>query len=117
MQDVVATLALAEFPGEWDPPVLATDAVRGDGVEEMWEAVLRHRAALEETGALQRRRGEQLERQIVALVTQRLERRLSAAMTEDLALGSIVAGVRAHETDPLTAVDEILAEIVGFSGR
>ena len=37
-------------PAGWRPPVLATTAVTGDGVDELWQAIARHRAHLDGHG-------------------------------------------------------------------
>jgi LAO/AO transport system kinase len=43
----------------WRPPVLLTSARRAEGVDEFWDTVLAHRAALERSGELPRRRQAQ----------------------------------------------------------
>src|SRR5262249_28839526 len=44
--DVRGVLRLAPA-GDWRPPVVLTDAVRGDGVDALWERIGEHRAHLE----------------------------------------------------------------------
>ena len=46
----------------WTPRVLRCSALRGEGIEEVWEAVEAYRAALEADGAIARRRAEQARR-------------------------------------------------------
>lgn len=43
----------------WSPRVLLTSAFTGTGLDEVWQSVLAHRRALEESGELVRLRGEQ----------------------------------------------------------
>jgi LAO/AO transport system kinase len=47
-------------PPGWEPPVLLTAASRGEGIAQLVEALDRHRAYLEASGALQRRRRDRL---------------------------------------------------------
>src|SRR3954449_9596365 len=50
------TLGERRQPGDWRPPVVRTVASRGDGVDELVEALDKHSAWLEDTGALHERR-------------------------------------------------------------
>jgi LAO/AO transport system kinase len=47
-------------PPAWEPPVLVTVASRGEGIAQLVEALDRHRAYLEASGTLQRRRRDRL---------------------------------------------------------
>lgn len=47
-------------PEGWIPPVLACSALSGEGLPEIWNAVLEHRLALESNGHLDRRRQQQV---------------------------------------------------------
>lgn len=116
VQDVLSTLALAETRGAWEPPVLLTDAARGDGVPELWQAIQDHQAHLRSDGSLERRRSEQLERKVVALAADRLERRLLTAAGSDPGLAGIMQRVRGRELDPLSAVDELFAQVSRYAG-
>jgi len=61
-----------EVPGTWTTPILRTVATEGDGVPELLEAIVRHRAHLETTGEWQRRDRARLQAELEALVAQRL---------------------------------------------
>lgn len=96
-------------PSDWRPPVLTTVASTGDGVEELWTAVDRHRAHLEETGALGRRREARL--------AQELRRVLTARVLEDVrAVGSggrfegAVRAIAEGKLDPYRAAEDLLGE-------
>lgn len=49
-------------PESWEPPVLLTVATKGEGTEELVDAIERHRAHLEGSGELHRRRRVRLAR-------------------------------------------------------
>lgn len=36
--------------GDWRPPIVTTVAIKGEGVDELWEAVMQHRRHLEKSG-------------------------------------------------------------------
>jgi LAO/AO transport system kinase len=62
----------------WVPPVLTTSATDGDGLDELWQAVLRHRDVLSASGELDRRRRQQQVDWMWSMVRERLLDRLAA---------------------------------------
>src|SRR3954468_18988248 len=59
----------------WRPPIVRTVANSGDGIDEVWAAIGRHRARMEETGELAERRRRRLADELRAIVVGLLERR------------------------------------------
>ncbi|MGH6905643.1 MAG: methylmalonyl Co-A mutase-associated GTPase MeaB, partial [Geminicoccaceae bacterium] len=58
--DYQAALQLLRPPTPaWTPEVLACSALREEGIEQIWQAVLRHRRALEDAGELAAKRARQ----------------------------------------------------------
>ena len=55
LNEVRQVLALGPREG-WRPPIVLTEAMRGEGVETLWEKIDEHRAWLEADGELERRR-------------------------------------------------------------
>lgn len=98
-------------PGDgWVPPVIATNALTGEGVAELLAALARHREYLERGGrrtALRRRR---LERRLELLVGAMLRERLRTARGDELA--RIVKAVGEGEIDPHSGARALLAGLV-----
>ncbi len=95
-------------PADWRPPVLPTVATAGSGVAELWATVAGHRAHLEQTGALEKRREARL--------SQELRRVLAARLLEEvggLATGSgfadAVRAIADGKLDPYRAAEDLLA--------
>jgi LAO/AO transport system kinase len=61
---------------EWKPPVLAVSGLRNQGLDELWNKVLEHRAWLERSGQLTQRRSEQTRRWMWTMVEDRVLRAL-----------------------------------------
>ncbi len=101
---------------EWQPPILLTEATRGDGVEEVWAALEAHRAHLGEGGRLQRRRASNLAAEVVAVSTARARGRLEHALRAEPELGALLERVERRELDPLAAVREIMERVFGIDG-
>jgi LAO/AO transport system kinase len=112
-RDLEQMLELSDLGADaWRPPILPVVATTGEGVDEFWSAVLAHRATIEASGELARRRKHRLGEELREIVTRRLELR-----ARQLATGEkwerLKADVADHLLDPWTAADEMLDGIGG----
>jgi LAO/AO transport system kinase len=103
--------SLKDESREWNPPIVLTEAVRGEHVPELWEKIEEHRAFLEQSGQLEERRRANLAREVFAVAASRAGRHLEQAVADDAELRRLLAEVQARELDPLTAVREILEKV------
>jgi len=96
--------------GAWHPPVVMTVATKAEGVDEVVEQIDAHRAHLERSGELGRRRLARVRREIEALalsvVQDRFEQRRNGSSLDDLA-HDVLAGT----CDPYTAADQLVADL------
>jgi len=92
----------------WDPPVLATTAFDGAGIDELWADIERHRAWLVSTGALAVDREAAVVHEVRALAAERLASSVEAQLADDAELR---ARLRDHQLDPYAAVDELLRRL------
>src|SRR3954471_4038630 len=58
---------------DWRPKIVQTVATRGEGIDELWDAIGEHRAFQERDGRLERRREARLRDELRAIVTAQLE--------------------------------------------
>ena len=93
------------------PAILATEALRGEGVAELWDALEARRAGLAERGELDARRERNLAGEVEALAVGRLRGLVRRAMRDDAALRALVEGVQRREVDPLTAVGAVVESV------
>jgi len=112
-RDLVQMLELSDLAETaWHPPIVAAVATTGEGVAEYWSAVLAHRAAIESSGELARRRQFRVGEELREIVARRLEQR-----ARDLTTGErwdqLQLDVAEHRADPWTAADEMLDGIGG----
>jgi LAO/AO transport system kinase len=110
LNEVRSILAL-DRSRDWNPPIILTEAVRGEHVPELWEKLSEHRAFLEQSGQLEERRRANLAREVFAVAASRAGRHLEQAVADDAELRRLLAEVQARELDPLTAVREILEKV------
>jgi LAO/AO transport system kinase len=96
----------------WRPPIVLTEAVRGEGVDALWGAINERRDALEADGRLEQRRRDNLAGEVVAAATARARSEIERAIADDAAVAELVAAVQRREIDPLTAADRIAASVL-----
>jgi len=85
-------LHMASAPRDWAPPVLATQAHKSEGVQELYSSIKRHREFLAHASKLEQRRGERRGEEFLGTIEQELSRRLKELVASDLALNSILEG-------------------------
>jgi len=95
----------------WKPPIVLTEAMRGENVDTLWEKVEAHRAFLEGEGLLEQRRRENLAGEVFAVASARAKAHLQRAVADDEALRRLLDEVQSRKLDPLTAVREIMREV------
>ncbi|MFI8082728.1 methylmalonyl Co-A mutase-associated GTPase MeaB [Kitasatospora sp. NPDC086009] len=94
--------------GDWRPPIVKTVAARGEGVDEVVEALEKHRAWLEEHGELAVRRRRRAGDEIEAIALAALRSRIGD-LHGDRHLATLAERVVAGELDPYGAADELVA--------
>jgi LAO/AO transport system kinase len=95
----------------WRPPIVLTEATRGENVEELWSKVEAHRAFLESEGELEERRRRNLAGEVFAVASTRAKAHLEGAVADDPELRRLLDEVQRRELDPLSAVREILDKV------
>ena len=110
LNEVRSILAL-DRGSDWRPPILLTEAVRGEGVPELWEKIEEHRAHLEQGGKLAERRRKNLAGEVFAVASARAKSHLERAVEGDAELRRVLDEVQRRELDPLSAVREIMEKV------
>src|SRR6202161_2160659 len=82
VREIKGVLALGPHEG-WQVPIVRTEAVRGEGVEELVEKLAEHRAFIEAEGTLSARRRRNLLNEVLSIATYRLRRDLEESIRED----------------------------------
>jgi LAO/AO transport system kinase len=110
MRSEIRSILSLDRDREWRTPIVETEAVRGEGVTELWKAVGDHRAFLGDEGLAGRRR-RSLEQEVVALAVAQARRRLARAVERDPELRGLLDDVHERRIDPLAAT-RVLADRV-----
>ena len=110
--DFEAALSLHAGEGPWTPCVIACSSVEGTGLDEIADAVERHRAAMAAAGALEARRAAQARAWLWREVEESLMARLRADGRLAPAVEALEAEVTAQTLTPAAAARRIVAGIL-----
>ena len=112
LQEVRSIVALDPVR-ERRPAILLTEALRGEGVPALWDALEKRRTELDERGELDARRERNLSGEVEALAVARVRRLVREAMRDDDDVRALVEGVQRREVDPVTAVAAVVDAVTG----
>ncbi len=93
----------------WSPPVLLCAGLSGQGLNQLWQTITRHRATLEASGERAARRAEQQVRWMRALVQERVGEAFRAHPAVRAALPGLEAAVAAGRLPASVAAEELVA--------
>jgi LAO/AO transport system kinase len=111
MVNEVRSILSLDRERSWQPPIVLTDATRGENVPELWAKIEEHRAHLESDGRLEERRRKNLAGEVFAVASGRAKAHLERAVADDPELRRLLDEVQRRELDPLTAVKEIMEKV------
>ena len=114
-----ADRALAQLRGvishapdsNWVPPIVRTQAVDGEGIKELADALERHREWCGEAGLLVQKRRTVASLRLRAVLAERIWERARAALADDGAAVGVGERLDSGEIDPYSAADELLDSI------
>lgn len=101
--------AQGQPPAMWVPPVIRTVAIENTGIDELTEAIEKHRQYLDTSGQYTTQRAQNLKQELterlrLTLIQRWLDRTPASALAQAL------ARIEARTCDPQTAVEELLRE-------
>jgi LAO/AO transport system kinase len=107
VREIRGVLSLAPQHG-WRVPIVKTEAIRGEGVEELVTRLADHRAFVESEGTLSERRRRNLMSEVIGIAAMRMRRALEASVREDPAVQELLDAVVERRLDPASAAAEVL---------
>ncbi|MEV0125966.1 methylmalonyl Co-A mutase-associated GTPase MeaB [Streptomyces sp. NPDC050703] len=96
--------------GDWRPPIVKTVAARGEGIDEVVEALEKHRAWMEERGVLTERRTARAAHEVETIAVTALRERIGS-LHGDRRLSALAERIVAGELDPYAAADELVERV------
>ncbi|GAA1306134.1 transporter [Planotetraspora silvatica] len=107
VRDLRNMVALATAP--WRPPIVPTVAAKGEGAEELLDALDKHAAHLEESGEFRRRRLARARDEIEAIALAQIRSRLADPHVDRL--DGLAERLLAGAVDPYSAADDLIAAL------
>jgi LAO/AO transport system kinase len=87
----------------WRPPIITTIANEGEGIDDLWRAVIDHREHLASSGEGADRADRRATHALVGALRQRVDASVEAVDS------SVIAAIAARTTDPWSAAEALLA--------
>jgi LAO/AO transport system kinase len=115
VREIRGTLSLAPQVG-WRVPIVQTEASRAEGVEELADAIDKHREHIQAEGTLEERRRRNLRNEVLELATVRLRRRLHEQVMDDPEVQALLDEVVKRRLDPASAASKLLEREVVREG-
>jgi LAO/AO transport system kinase len=98
-REIRSMMEMLSFSG-WVPELVATQALIGEGIDDLWRAVEAHVAYLKSSGEIDERRRDAFAHQVRQLALGKLQHRVDALVRRE---------ARSTGVDPYAAADRVLA--------
>ena len=106
--EITMMMSLVEEHGDYLPPIVKTVASRGEGIEELDDAIVKHRAHLESSGELVRRDRERVRIRIETMLKEKFMSRLMIATPN---FDEILDDVVRKRSNPHDAAENVLRRV------
>lgn len=110
--DIQAMLELGNERDKWNPVIVKTTAITGEGTDELLEKVEEHQAYLAK-GEARLRQKRMVETELVDAIKQKITEHLIKELKKNGRLDMLTSQILAREIDPFTAAEKILAQQIG----
>ena len=97
---------------QWRPPIKRVIANRGEGIDELLEAIAEHASASKASGELVRRRTERTRNEILAMLDEQIGRAVRKKISEYGQFDQLVDSVEKREKDPYSVVNSMLGNVI-----
>ncbi len=97
----------------WDVPILRTVAHREQGINELLEAIDRHREYLQASGRLEEMTRKRARRQLLAVAQKMMLERVLDGASGEARVSKLVEGIASREIDPHTAAERLITGAKG----
>jgi LAO/AO transport system kinase len=104
-------LGEARQAGDWRPPVVRTVAMRGEGIDDLVEAIDKHQAWLESSGELRQRRVRRAAHEVEAIAVATIRARMGDSEPGSASLDDLAESVVDGRLDPYAAADRLVAGV------
>ena len=112
VREINMMLDLDDHMSDWRPPIRKVVANRGEGIAELVDTLEEHRSHIEGNGVLAERRTRRTRDEMLDILHAGVRRSIESRIVDTGRLDDYVARIKAHETDPYTAVGGGMSEML-----
>jgi LAO/AO transport system kinase len=109
--EVTMMMSLVEEHGDWVPPIVKTVATRGEGIEELDDAIRKHFEYLKSSGELDRRNRERVRIRIETLLKEKFMDRLIGGSITSVDYDQLLDDVLRKSNNPHDAAEGVLGKV------
>ncbi len=96
---------------EWVPPVIKTSIKTAEGIQELYDALLRHRAYMASSGLLEEKQRKRREKAFFDYLEFRVNNLIRERLLNDPRYGGLMEAILDGRLDPGSAVDRVASEV------
>jgi len=115
MLNEVRSILSLDHESLWKPPIVLTEAARGENVDVLLGKIADHREHLQSEGLLEERRRKNLANEVFAVASSRAKSHLERSVAGDPELRRLLDAVAERKLDPVSAVREILEKVFNLA--
>lgn len=97
---------------DWTPPVVPVISLHNKGLDQLYQAILKHKEYLIESGQLAVHRQQRLKSEVVEVVLEQLKQKITREFKESGNFEEILEKVVKREIDPYQASEVILSALI-----
>ena len=101
--DLQSALEMKPIQADWQPPIVATEAINNQKIDELYRQIRNHQRYLESSGHLTRKRSEQLKKKVEQVILKSVQNDIERTVLTEAVLGDIVARIMEGREDPYSA--------------
>ena len=96
---------------EWTIPIYRTEAIMGEGIEELITGVQQHKEMLHREASFQQRKRERIRVEFIEILRSSLMKQIAQKLSNNGALDQIVENIAKREVDPYSVVEGIIHDL------
>ena len=112
VREINMMLDLDSLMKDWRPPIQKVVANQNEGIEELLVRIAEHRAHIDKSGELARRRTKRTRDEMLDILSAHIGTYIKQRIVDTGRLDAYVDQIKRRETDPYTVVSELMQEML-----
>lgn len=113
MVELQSVLGLRKKTTPWDHPIILAEALNNKGIDELWQAIEKHRAFRRDQAPFNHRREKRIADDLKIIIKSKLDRRVHTALADSERYQRAISEIAEGKTNPYAAADALIKDITG----